>query len=168
VRSMKEFAHPEKKEKSPVDLNQAIQNTLIIARNEYKYVAELETDFGTLPSVSCLGGEVNQVVLNMVVNAAHAIGDVVQGTERKGKISIRTRCEGEMVEIAISDTGSGIPPEIRGRIYDPFFTTKEVGKGTGQGLAIARNVVVDKHGGSLTFDTEVGRGTTFFIRLPVA
>ena len=166
VRSMKEFAHPDAAEMTTVDLNHAIQSTLIIARNEYKYVAEIATDFAELPLVTCYAGDVNQAVLNIVVNAAHAIGDVVKGTEAKGLISVKTSIEGEHVVIAISDSGGGIPAAVRERIFDPFFTTKEVGKGTGQGLAIARSVVVEKHGGELTLTTEVGKGTTFFIRLP--
>jgi signal transduction histidine kinase len=149
------------------DLNQAIQSTLVIASNEYKYVAEVETDLGDLPLVNCYAGEINQVVLNLIVNAAHAIGDVVKETQAKGKIRVATRVLDDQVEIAISDTGKGIPVEVRAKIFDPFFTTKEVGKGTGQGLAIARSVVVDKHGGTLHFETEVGRGTTFYIRLPI-
>ena len=168
VRSMKEFAHPDRKEMSQADLNQAIQSTLVIASNEYKYVAEIETAFEQIPHVNCYAGEINQVVLNLIVNAAHAIGDVVRGTDKKGKIRVGTRVLGDQVEIAITDTGKGIPVEVRSRIFDPFFTTKEVGKGTGQGLAIARNVVVDKHGGTLHFETEVGQGTTFYIRLPIA
>ena len=167
VRSMKEFAHPDRKEMAQSDLNQAIQSTLVIASNEYKYVAEVETQFAELPLVNCFAGEINQVVLNLIVNAAHAIGDVVKGTGAKGKIRVSTRVLGEQVEIALSDTGKGIPVEVRSRIFDPFFTTKEVGKGTGQGLAIARAVVVDKHGGTLHFETELGKGTTFFIRLPI-
>ncbi len=170
VRSMKEFAHPDRKEMATADLNQAIRSTLVIASNEYKYVAEVETGFDpALPHVNCYAGEVNQVVLNLIVNAAHAIGDVVkeQGGG-KGKIRVATRVVDDCVEIAISDTGKGIPPEVRSRIFDPFFTTKEVGKGTGQGLAIARSVIVEKHGGTLHFETEVGKGTTFYIRLPIA
>ena len=167
VRSMKEFAHPDRKEMSQADINQAIQSTLVIASNEYKYVAEIETAFELIPPVNCYAGEVNQVVLNLIVNAAHAIGDVVRGTDKKGKIRVGTRVIGDQVEIAITDTGKGIPVDVRSRIFDPFFTTKEVGKGTGQGLAIARNVVVDKHGGTLHFETEVGQGTTFYIRLPI-
>jgi signal transduction histidine kinase len=165
---MKEFAHPDRKEMAQVDINQAVNSTLVIATNEYKYVAEVETAFEQIPPVNCYAGEINQVVLNLIVNAAHAIGDVVKGTERKGKIRVATRVLGEQVEIAISDTGKGIPVEVRSRIFDPFFTTKEVGRGTGQGLAIARAVVVDKHGGTLHFETEVGKGTTFYIRLPIA
>jgi signal transduction histidine kinase len=168
VRSMKEFAHPDRKEMAQVDINQAISSTLVIATNEYKDVAEVETDFSTLPPVNCYAGEINQVVLNLIVNAAHAIGDVVKGTANKGKIRVATRVLGDQIEIAITDTGKGIPVEVRSRIFDPFFTTKEVGKGTGQGLAIARNVVVDKHGGTLHFETEVGQGTSFYIRLPIA
>src|SRR5690348_3105991 len=168
VRSMKEFAHPDRKEMAQADLNQAIQSTLVIASNEYKYVAEIETAFEQIPHVNCYAGEINQVVLNLIVNAAHAIGDVVKGTDKKGKIRVGTRVLGDQVEIAITDTGKGIPVEVRSRIFDPFFTTKEVGKGTGQGLAIARAVVVDKHGGTLHFETEVGQGTTFYIRLPIA
>jgi signal transduction histidine kinase len=167
VRSMKEFAHPDRKEMAQSDLNQAIQSTLVIASNEYKYVAEVETDFADIPLVNCYAGEINQVVLNLIVNAAHAIGDVVKGTSSKGKIKVTTRTLGDQVEISIGDTGKGIPVEVRSRIFDPFFTTKEVGRGTGQGLAIARTVVVDKHGGTLHFETEIGQGTTFFIRLPI-
>jgi two-component system, NtrC family, sensor kinase len=120
-----------------------------------------------VPLVNCYAGEINQVVLNLIVNAAHAIGDVVKGTDKKGRIRVTTRVLDDQVEIAIADTGKGIPVEVRSRIFDPFFTTKEVGKGTGQGLAIARAVVVEKHGGTLHFETEVGQGTTFYIRLPI-
>ncbi|HEX6277164.1 MAG TPA: ATP-binding protein, partial [Polyangiaceae bacterium] len=167
VRSMKEFAHPDRKEMTAVDINQAIRSTLIIAKNEYKYVADVELDLGDIPRVTCHGGDVNQAVLNLVVNAAHAIGDVVAGTETRGTIAVKTSSEGDSVIIAIRDTGGGIPLEIRERIFDPFFTTKEIGKGTGQGLAIARSVIADKHGGDLSFQSEIGKGTTFFIRLPV-
>ena len=167
VRAMKEFAHPDQREKAPADLNQALQTTLAIARNEYKYVADVRTEFGELPPVLCHVGDLNQVFLNLIVNAAHSIGDVVGPGGGKGTIRIRTSIEGSMVRIDIADTGSGIPQAIRHRIFDPFFTTKEVGKGTGQGLAIARSTVVTKHRGSLTFETEVGLGTTFTIRLPI-
>ena len=141
-----------------------------MARNEWKYVAELETDFdSSLPPVPCLPGEFNQVVLNLIVNAAHAIvGKVGEGGGGKGLITVRTRREGPWVDIRIRDTGTGIPEPARDKIFEPFFTTKEVGKGTGQGLAIARSVVVDKHGGTIGFETEVGQGTTFIVRLPLA
>jgi len=164
---MKEFAHPDQAEKSAADLNNAIRSTLVIAHNEYKYVAEIDTDFGELPLVQCYLGEINQVVLNLLINAAHAISDVVKDSSRMGKLTVRTRLDGDEVEIAIGDTGTGIPESARDKIFDPFFTTKKVGKGTGQGLAIAHSVIVNKHGGTLRFETECGKGTTFFIRLPV-
>jgi signal transduction histidine kinase len=166
VRSMKEFAHPDQKEMVPVDLNRTVQSTLTVARNEYKYVAEVETEFGEIPQVACHAGEIGQVVLNLLVNAAHAIEDAVKGTGTKGRITVRTRQDGDGVVISISDTGAGIPEAVRNRVFDPFFTTKEVGRGTGQGLAIARNIVTQKHGGALSFETETGKGTTFLIRLP--
>jgi signal transduction histidine kinase len=168
VAGMKTFAHPDQKEQVPVDLNHALKSTLTIACNEYKYVADVETDLVTLPNVVCHAGEVNQVILNILVNAAHAVAERVKGTDERGLIALRTRVEGESVVISIADTGAGIPAEIRSRIFDPFFTTKDVGKGTGQGLAIARSVIVDKHGGDIGFETEVGKGTTFHVRLPIA
>ena len=168
VRSLKAFSHPDRPEMCAVDLNQAILSTITIARSEYKYVADLETELADLPPVTCHGGEINQVILNLLVNAAHTIGDVVAGTDHHGRITIRTRlADPDTVVIEISDTGAGIPVAVRARIFDPFFTTKEVGRGTGQGLAIARTVIRDKHGGDLTFETELGKGTTFTIRLPI-
>jgi PAS domain S-box-containing protein len=169
VGAMKEFSHPDTKEKIPLDLNHAINSTITVARNEWKYVADLETEFDTsLPLVSCLPGEFNQVILNLIVNAAHAIADVVKkGGPEKGKITVQTRNCTEWIEIRIQDTGTGIPKKAQSRIFDPFFTTKEIGKGTGQGLAIARSVIVDKHGGSIHFETDEGKGTTFIIRLPL-
>jgi signal transduction histidine kinase len=167
VRAMKEFAHPDQSEMASADLNRALQTTLAVAKNEYKYVADVTTDFGDLPPVLCHVGDLNQVFLNLIVNAAHAIGDVVGKGGSKGTIRITTCQEGDSARIDVADTGSGIPEAIRQRIFDPFFTTKEVGKGTGQGLAIARSIVVTKHHGSLTFESEVGKGTTFTIRLPI-
>jgi PAS domain S-box-containing protein len=167
VRSMKEFSHADQREMSRVDLNRAINSTLIIARSEYKYVAEVETDFQELPLVTCHGGQINQVVLNLVVNAAHAIGEKVKGTGEKGLITVRTSVDDGFAVVSITDTGGGIPESIRKRIFEPFFTTKEVGKGTGQGLSIAHNVI-KAHGGSLSFVTEPGKGTTFHVRLPIA
>jgi len=167
VRAMKEFSHPDSADKTGTDLNKAIESTITVARNEWKYVAEMATEFDeSLPPVVCYAGEVNQVILNLVVNAAHAIRDKVQGNE-KGKITIRSRNCGWCAEIAVSDTGMGIPEEIQSRIYEPFFTTKEVGKGTGQGLALAYSVIVKKHQGKLWFETETGKGTTFFIQIPL-
>lgn len=169
VRAMKEFSHPSVDERKPIDLNRAVESTLTVARNEWKYVADLELELDpALPSVPCFPGDFNQVILNLVVNAAHAIGDspaVKSGG--KGKIVVRTLRRDEQVEIQIQDTGLGIPEAIRERIFDPFFTTKEVGKGTGQGLFIAHNVVVEKHGGKIFFESTVGVGTTFKIQLPL-
>ena len=166
VQSMKAFAHPDRGERSSANLNLALQNTLTVATNELKYVATVETDFGDIPAVPCFVSDLNQVFLNLLVNAAHAIADVVGKSGQRGVIRVRTYLEGSVVVVAISDTGTGVPEEVRGRIFDPFFTTKEVGRGTGQGLALARSVVVERHGGSLTFETEMGKGTTFFIRIP--
>ena len=169
VSAMKEFSHPGTKEKIPLDLNHAINSTITVARNEWKYVAEVDTDFDpSLPLIPCLPGEFNQVILNLIINAAHAIDDANRKTgQEKGRIKIQTLNSPGWAEIRIQDTGSGIPEEIRSRVFDPFFTTKEIGKGTGQGLAIARSVVVDKHGGSIHFESKEGKGTTFIIRLPL-
>jgi PAS domain S-box-containing protein len=169
VRAMKDFAHPGREEKAPADLNQIIDSTVTVARNEWKYVADMQTDFDrSLPPVLCHPAEIGQVILNLVINAAHAIEDVVkQGRAAKGCITIATRRRDGWAEIRISDTGGGIPENIRHRIFDPFFTTKEIGRGTGQGLAICYPVIVGKHGGRITFDSEVGRGTTFTIGLPL-
>jgi PAS domain S-box-containing protein len=167
VRSLKDFAHPSEEAMVPADLNRAIRSGAAVAINEYKYVADLELDLGELPPVTCHVSEVGQAVVNMIVNAAHAIESVVTGTDQKGRIAVRSWRDGDAVMISIADTGAGIRESIRPRIFDPFFTTKEVGKGTGQGLAIARSAVEEHHGGSLTFETCVGKGTTFFIRLPI-
>ncbi len=167
VRSMKEFAHPAQREMAPADLNRAVRNTLTLAQNEFRYVAKLETELGELPPVVCHASDINQVVLNLVVNAAHAIADAVKGTSRKGTLTVRTWREGDRAVIAVGDTGGGIPEAIRHRVFDPFFTTKKVGQGTGQGLSLAWAIVKEKHGGELTFETKVGEGTTFFVRLPL-
>ena len=166
VRAMKEFAHHDQGEQSDADLNRALQNTLEVARNEYKTVAEVVTDWGRLPPVRCYASDLNQVFLNLIVNAAHAIGDA-RGDGRKGEIRVSTRQADGQAVITIADNGCGIPEAVRGRVFDPFFTTKEVGKGTGQGLAIAHAIVVDKHRGRLTFASEPGHGTVFTVRLPL-
>ena len=168
VRSMTEFAHPDSHAKTDVDLNRAICSTLNMARNEYKAVAEVITDFGEIPPVTCHAGDVNQVVLNLLLNATHAIGDAVRGSSSRGRITVRTRAISDYVEISIADSGDGIPESVRGRIFEPFVTTKEVGRGTGQGLALSRGIVVEKLKGSLHFETETGKGTIFYIRLPVS
>lgn len=168
VGAMKEFSHPGKNEKELLDLNHAIENSVTVARNEWKYVADVKLELAPeLPAVYCLPGEFVQVVLNLVINAAHAIEEAHgKDSASKGLITIRTLELASTVEIQIEDTGTGIPKKIQDRIFDPFFTTKEIGKGTGQGLAIARSVVIDKHQGTITFETKEGIGTTFFIQLP--
>jgi len=167
VRAMKDFAHPDQREMAPADLNQGLASTLEVARNEYKYVADVTTGFGELPKVICQIGDLNQVFLNLLVNASHAIQDVVGTSGSRGHIEVKTFREQDHAVVQISDTGCGIPATIGHRVFDPFFTTKEVGKGTGQGLAIARSIVVEKHHGTITFDSVAGRGTTFTIRLPI-
>jgi PAS domain S-box-containing protein len=169
VNAMKEFSHPGSQEKEAVDLNRAIGTIVAIAHNEWKYVAGVQTQLDpNLPLVSCLAGEINQVLLNLVVNAAHAVADVPhQDGACLGTITLSTRRDGDWVEIRVTDTGTGIPEHIRNRVFDPFFTTKEVGKGTGQGLTLAHAVVVKRHGGKIWLDSQVGKGTTFYIRLPI-
>jgi PAS domain S-box-containing protein len=167
VRAMKEFSHPGSREKQAIDLNRAIQTTVAVARNEWKYVSEVSTDLSPeLPLVSCFAGELNQVLLILIVNAAHAIGDVVGTTGNKGSITITTTQKDSAVEIAVRDSGAGIPEAIRSRIFEPFFTTKPVGKGTGQGLTLAY-ATVKKHDGKIWFESEMNKGTTFFVRLPL-
>ena len=165
VRAMKSFAHVDGEEKTTGDLNQAIGDTLVVAQNEYKSVAIAQTNLGSIPSILCFPGQLNQVFLNLIVNAAHAIAEAKR--EGGGKIYVSSSAENGVVTISVSDNGLGIPEHIRHRVFDPFFTTKAVGKGTGQGLAISRAIVVDAHGGTLSFETELGQGTTFTIRLPV-
>lgn len=168
VRSMKDFSHPGGDEKQAIDLNLAVESTLTISRNEWKYVADLVTEFDPqLPLVPCLPGDFNQAVLNLVVNAAHAIGDKVGAGGQKGTIAVSTRRDGDWAEVRIRDTGTGIPEKIRAKVYDPFFTTKAVGRGTGQGLAIAHSIISEKHRGTIDFETVTGEGTTFIIRLPL-
>lgn len=170
VRAMKEFSHPGAEGKVASNLNSLIENTITVARNEWKYVADLTTDFDeSLPLIPCFAGEFNQVILNLIVNAAHAIGDRTNvDASQKGLITISTRSLADRAEIRVKDNGTGIPERVRGRVFDPFFTTKPVGKGTGQGLAIAHAAIVKKHNGQLSFETEMGQGTTFIIQLPSA
>jgi signal transduction histidine kinase len=171
VKAMKEFSHPSSKEKESIVVNNIIETTMLIARNEWKYVANVTTDLAVdLPPVPCYIDELGQVILNLLINAAHAIGEKLgrNPVGDKGEIHISTQVVDSFVEIRIRDTGSGIPVGIRERIFDPFFTTKEVGRGTGQGLTISHDVIAEKHGGTLTFETEEGVGTTFIVRLPLA
>jgi PAS domain S-box-containing protein len=169
VKAMKEFAHPGTAEKSLIDLNRALETVVTVARNEWKYVAEVVTHLvPNAPLVRGLPGELNQVFLNLLVNAAHAVkAGNKAAPDTKGTIIVTTHFLGNVAEVRIADSGCGIPEGIRGRIYDQFFTTKPVGEGTGQGLAIAHAVVVKQHGGGLSFETEMGKGTTFIVRLPI-
>lgn len=170
VRAMKEFSHPEAEEKTALDINRAIETTITVAHHEWKYVAEVETHFDPqLPLVNCLAGEFNQVILNLLINAAYAVRQVMgNDTGNKGKIVISTRGDQQWVEISIEDSGCGIPEENRSRIFEPFFTTKPVGQGSGQGLALAYATIVRKHGGRIWFETTPGKSTTFFVALPVS
>jgi two-component system NtrC family sensor kinase len=169
VLAMKDFVHPGEKEMKFANINKAIEGTVTISRNEWKYVAELETDLEPgLPLVCCVIDEINQVLLNMILNAAQAIKEAPKSrTLTKGKITVTTKNDGDYVTILLSDNGIGIPKEMVNKIFEPFFTTKEVGKGTGQGLAIAYNIIATKHEGSIEVDSEVGKGTVFTIRLPI-
>jgi two-component system, NtrC family, sensor kinase len=169
VQAMKEFSHPGSDEKQLADINKAIQTTLTVSRNEWKYVADAETFLQKdLQLVPCHIGELNQVFLNLLINSAHAIAEVVgDGSKSRGKITVRTMQDAQFTTISIQDTGAGIQPEIQSKIFDPFFTTKGVGRGTGQGLSLAHTSVVKKHGGKIWFESEVGKGTIFFIQLPM-
>lgn len=171
VRAMKDFSHPDQREKLPTDLNEAVERALVITRGEYKHVAEVRLDFMELPRVVCHVGDIQQVLVNLIINASHAIESGIGDRGSRGRIDIKTRVEthpngAAFAVIAISDDGGGIPPEVQPRVFDAFFTTKELGRGTGQGLAISRSIVVDRHGGSIDFVSEPGKGTTFFVRLP--
>jgi len=170
VKSMKNFAYRDAQSaKRPNDLNQAIRSTTVVATNEWKYHAELDLQLQEgIPMVPCNIGEINQVVLNLIVNGAHAIRDrFKEGTKGNLVVSSRHYPDHDCVIIAIADNGGGIPQEVQTRIFEPFFTTKEVGVGTGQGLAIAHNVIVKSHGGQIWFDSKDGQGTTFYIKLPM-
>ena len=166
VRAMKEFSHPTSDAHASADINKAIETTLEVARSEYKHLAEIDLNLGPIPLVSCNIGELNQVLLNLLVNAAHAI-EAAGKAASSGRIGIATRHVGAELHISLEDNGCGIEPHNLDKIFDPFFTTKELGKGTGQGLAISRSIVVDRHGGAFDVHSVVGTGTRFTIRLPV-
>ena len=170
VESLKHFSHPSGPGKNPVELNRAIEIAITVTRHEWRYVADVATQLDpTLPPVPCVLDEFNQVMLNLLVNAAHTTADAVKARgEERGKITVSTRQEAGFAVVEVADTGMGIPPEVRDRVFEPFFTTKPVGRGTGQGLALVHAVIVQHHGGIVEFDSEVGRGTTFRIKLPLA
>ncbi len=169
VLAMREFSHPSEKEKKLADINHGIETTIVISRNEWKYFTELETDLDpTLPMVYCQIDEINQVVLNMIINAVQSIqDDIPPGSDQKGKITISTQTSNDRVLIKVQDTGKGIPEDIKQRIFDPFFTTKGVGKGTGQGLSLAHQIIVQRHHGKISVDSTVGKGSIFTIELPI-
>lgn len=167
VTAMKAFGEPPAGHRTPVDLNEAVRTALVVASSEIDPVADVVVELGALPLVSCELADVNQVLLHLLSNAAHAVADEVARRGR-GRISVRTWAEEAGVAVAVEDTGPGIRDEVAARMFDPFFTTKVVGQGTGQGLALAHTVIVGRHGGRLSFDTRLGEGTTFVVRLPVA
>jgi signal transduction histidine kinase len=169
VQAMKIFSHPGLITKEPADINKEIEKAITITRNEWKYVARMETDFDSnLPPVPCFRAELNQVILNMIVNAAHAIAEANgDNPSEQGIIRIRTYHKDNWVKIRISDTGAGIPQEIRHKIFDLFFTTKGPGEGSGQGLAISHSVIIEKHKGTLDLESQEGKGTSFIIGLPL-
>jgi len=169
VGAMRKFSHSSGGEKEFVDLNDALETTLTVAHNELKHIADVTTEFqADLPRVECFPDEMNQVFLNLIVNAAHAMRASAQKTPpQRGSLTVRTQLVKESVQIEIQDSGSGIPEHIRSRVFEPFFTTKQVGEGTGQGLAICHDIVVNKHRGKIWFETQLGKGTTFLVRLPI-
>ncbi len=169
VNAMKEFSNPGSQERSHVDLNNSLLRTILVSRNEWKDITSIETNLDeNLGSVFCLPNELNQVFLNLIVNAVQAIEsrNKKEKDGKKGMIRITTKRHKDYIEISISDTGIGIPPEIQSRVFDLFFTTKEAGKGAGQGLSMAYSTIVDKHSGEISFNTSLDVGTTFIIRLP--
>ncbi len=159
VQNLKSFSRVDQAEYKLSDLNECIESTVNIVWNELKYKVEVEKEYGEIPMTKCYAQQLNQVFMNLLVNAAQAI-------EKQGKIRIRTWNENGSILVSIADTGSGIPPEVRNRIFDPFFTTKDVGKGTGLGLSISYDIVKN-HDGEINLDSEVGKGSTFTVRLPV-
>ena len=166
VLSMKEFSHPGSSSKSVTDINRAIETTLTVSHNAWKHVAEVVRDLDpSLPPLPCYAAELNQVFLNLIVNAAHAIEGA--GKSEPGRITVSTAFENGEVVVSVADNGTGIPESLRDHIFEPFFTTKEVGKGTGQGLAICRDVVIVKHNGRIDVGGEEGQGAIFTVRLPV-
>lgn len=168
VKAIKTFSHPGDQTHKPVDLNKHIETAVVISKNEWKYTADLILDLDPgLPEVCCDPGQMNQVLLNLIINASHAVSErLPPGSGEKGRIEVASKGSADWVEISVRDNGAGISEDIRARIFDPFFTTKPAGKGTGQGLAIARNIVENRHGGRLNCPAET-RGARFVIQIPV-
>jgi two-component system, NtrC family, sensor kinase len=167
VGAMKQFGRPDQREKELADVNRCLRDTLIVSGSEVRHTAEVVCVFGELPHLPCYPGELSQVFLNLIVNAAHAIGQRFAG-KSLGQITITTSATADAIVIKVSDNGGGIDRAVQSRIFEPFFTTKEVGRGTGQGLAISRSIVTDKHSGTLTFESTPGEGTTFIVTLPLS
>jgi len=167
VHALKDLAHPDSSTQEMADINRAIENTLIVAAGEIKYVANVQLELHCDQPVRCHIGEIQQVLLNLMVNAGHAIAERVGKSGQMGCIKVSSCIQAEDIVVSIADDGAGIPVEVRDRIFDPFFTTKPIGKGTGQGLPIARSLVVERHGGQLLFESTLGKGTTFTMRLPL-
>lgn len=167
IRAMRSLAHPGRLQPVAANINEGLLTTLVLARARLARLAEVTTELGELPQILCHPGLINQVLLNLLVNAGDAVEAAHAGRGRPGHIRIRTRCDGAAVEVSVSDDGIGIPPEDVDRIFEPFYTTKTSGVGTGQGLAIARRLVEDVHGGSLTFRPNPDAGVTFTVRLPL-
>jgi signal transduction histidine kinase len=156
---LRDFSRPGDSEWQAVDLHAGLESTLNVVWNEIKFKADVVREYAELPPVECLPSQLNQVFLNLLVNAAQAIPE-------RGTITLRTTCEGDWVSVAVADTGGGMTPEVRARVFDPFFTTKPVGKGTGLGLSVTYGII-EKHGGHIDVDSEPGKGSTFTVRLPL-
>jgi signal transduction histidine kinase len=165
---MKELAHPGEGAKVSTDVSAIINTAVTVTRNAHKTVANVQLDLGAVPNVLAYKNELCQVFINLIVNAAHAIESAQKTDRRAGVITIRTSVGPDALRIDVADNGCGIPDAVMDKIFDPFFTTKEVGKGTGQGLALARTTIVEKHGGQLTVQSAVGQGTTFTVTLPLS
>jgi two-component system NtrC family sensor kinase len=165
VAAMKRFSHPGTPSATPMDINKMLGDTLVIAGHELKTAGSVVTDFTPLPAVSGYPADINQALLNLIINAAHAVVDRGPAAG-PGMVKVGTRLDRGHVEITVADNGCGMPVDVQARLFEPFFTTKEVGRGTGQGLAIVRSAA-QKHGGTITFESAVGVGTAFTLRLPV-
>ena len=168
VKAMKEFSHPGETSKTAVDINDGLMSSITVSRNEWRYIAEVTTDFDKqLPHILGFPGDLNQAFLNVIVNAAHAIESLGGDQTSLGKIHISTSHSPEHVEITISDNGCGIPMSDQQKVFEPFYTTKQIGKGTGQGLSVVHTVITEMHQGEISIQSEVGVGTKIEIRLPI-
>jgi signal transduction histidine kinase len=168
VRALQCLAQPDGQDQQTADLHAAVTSTLIVVASELKYVADVELDLAATGTLRCHIGDIQQVLLNLLVNAGHSIAERVRGSSVRGTVRVTTRDDGPDIVTTISDDGTGIPDQIRARIFEPFFTTKSIGQGNGQGLALVHALIVERHAGQISFDSTVGTGTTFTFRLPVA